>query len=113
MKSHFLAIACLLLLWQTGAEARDYVAYAPPLAWGPWVEVANHLGPATFHIAYTTAGSTLVVGQIEYCQVDGKAKKVLDFRDEIDIATCNAVDNVRVRFKGAPTGSQVTVTIDP
>lgn len=103
----------LLLFFQAACDARGCAAYAPPLAWGPWVEVASHLGAIRFRITYTTIGKTLVVAEVRYCQVVGQGEKIVDFQDSIEILTCNAVDNVSVRFKGAPTGSEVQVSVTP
>lgn len=66
-----------------------------------------------FALLIQRIGETLVVAEVRYCQVVGQGEKIVDFQDSIEILTCNAVDNVSVRFKGAPTGSEVQVSVTP
>jgi len=92
---------------------RVFAAYAAPLAFGPKVEVASHLGSVSYKITYSAVGDAIVLGRVHYFKegVEGKVSESLV--NGGSITTANAVANVEVDFKGAATGSAVEGTINP
>lgn len=93
------------------AARRLFAAYAGPLTWGPWVEVAAHGGVVTYKIDYSAVGSTLVHGAVNYYSSNGWRTDV--FRNSITITTGNAWAVVKVCFHGNPFGSAVNGSINP
>lgn len=94
--------------------ARNFVAYAAPMTWGPDVTVASHLGSVTYKITYEAVGETLVIGRVIYYKGPGGGEKVTEeFRNETTITTSNSAANVVCDFKGVPTGSAVNGTVNP
>lgn len=91
--------------------SRQFSAYAPPSAWGSWVQVASHGGVISYSISYEPLGSTNVVGAVNFHGTGGQVTQ--QFNDSIDITTGNVWANVFVCFKGAPLGTAVTVAINP
>lgn len=90
---------------------RQFAAYAAPLSWGPWAQIASHGGVVTYNIGYRAIGDTLVHGAVNYYGPNGWVTQV--FRDSISIRTGNAWANVLVCFHGNPFGSTVHGTINP
>ena len=94
--------------------ARIFSAYAPPLTYGSKVEVASHLGSVSYTISYEPVGSAIVLGRVHYYNnCAGEEKTTESLSSGATITTANVVANVEVDFKGAATGSNVRVTIDP
>ena len=94
--------------------ARIFSAYAPPLTYGSKVEVASHLGSVSYTISYEPVGSAIVLGRVHYYKNGaGEEKTTESLSSGATITTANVVANVEVDFKGAATGSNVRVTIDP
>jgi len=91
--------------------SRQFSAYAPPSAWGSWVQVASHGGVISYNISYEPVGNTNVLGSVNYQGAGGQVSQ--QFNDSIDITTGNVWANVFVCFRGAPLGTAVTVTISP
>jgi hypothetical protein len=111
MLKNSVALGLALFLAQV-CPADTYNAYAPPNAWGTPVALRAHLGAATITISYRVVGDTVVVGEVAYFNKDGNEVKEM-FNGEITIRTGNVVAQPKVRFKGIPLGSAVTVTTKP
>jgi hypothetical protein len=94
------------------AHAATYHAYAPPNAFGVWVQVGAHANATAFSISATPVGATSIVGEVRYFGVDGR-EKIEPFIGSTVIRTCNCVATVQVRFKGIPLGSAVDVNVGP
>jgi hypothetical protein len=92
-------------------HGRLFTAWAAPLSWGPWVQVAAHGGAATFDIAYEVIGDTLVLGTVNYYSPSGWRTEV--FRDSVSIQTGDAWAAVNVCFQGNPLGSTIRGQVDP
>lgn len=90
----------------TRGERREFSAYAGPMIFGPWVNVASHIGTATFSISAEPLGSTVIVGEVRYFGSDG-TQKTESFNQSVTVRTGNSIANVEVRFKGVPLGSAV------
>ena len=105
------ALTTGLLLTPT-AHASTYSAYAGPNVFGPWIQIGAHAGAVAYSIKATPVGSTTIVGEVAYFGVDGQ-RKVEPFYGSTVIRTCHCVGTIQVHFKGIPTGSAVTVTINP
>ena len=84
----------------------EFSAYAGPLVFGPWVNVASHMGTATFSISAEPIGSTVLVGEVRYFATDG-SQRTESFTKSVSVRTGNSIANVEVRFKGVPLGSAV------
>lgn len=94
--------------------ARIFSAYAPPLTFGSKVEVASHLGSVSYTISYEPVGSAIVLGRVHYYKNGaGEEKTTESLPSGATITTANVVANIEVDFKGAATGSNVRVTINP
>jgi hypothetical protein len=105
-----LLLALILICTVAGAaQARLYKASAPPMTWGPWLEVGGAAGPVTFRISYEAEGDTMVKGQVSYPTDDGM--RVVEFMDSITVRTCDCYGPIEVRFKGVPLGSSVMVSV--
>lgn len=84
------------------------------MLWGDWQEIASHIGSVTYDISYSPVGSTLVTAEVRYFSGEGGGTQVIEpFVDQVTITTANCVANVEVHFKGTPTGSAVTGSINP
>lgn len=95
-------------------QSRAFSAYAPPMAWGPEVTVASHMGSVTYNISYRALGNTLVLGKVTYYKGPGNQDRVTEqFTHKTTITTSNSMANVLVRFRGVPLGSAVEGTITP
>lgn len=92
---------------------RLLTGYAPPLIWGPEIEVGAHIGVAQFEINYEAVGDTLVMGRVRYFSENGGVEKTVEFKDTIGITTSNSVANVYCQFKGVVLGSAVKITVNP
>jgi hypothetical protein len=86
------------------------MVYAPPLVYGAWTPVRNHIGPATMTITVTPVGKTAVFGEVKYFDQNGR-ERIESFFTGITIRTCNCVGAVYVRLKGVPTGSACRVDV--
>lgn len=93
------------------AATRMFTGYAPPMSWGPWVEVGAHGGPASFSISYEAIGDTMVYGTVNYYSRNGWVTEF--FKDSVTVLTGNAWAAVKVCFYGSPLGSTVTGYVDP
>jgi hypothetical protein len=96
---------------ETIISMRQFAAYAGPHIWGPWVDVASHLGRATFTITASAVGETVLRSRVRYFPDDGE--RVAEFGDSTTVTTGNTVANVSVSFMGVPIGSAVAGTITP
>ncbi|MFN0017200.1 MAG: hypothetical protein ACKVP0_03010 [Pirellulaceae bacterium] len=97
------------------SSRETFDAYAPPAGvWGKHVVVANHLGAVTIKVtAKPVSGATLVIGEIEYFADAKDAKPTRkEFRGSITVRTGEAVGSVKVRLKGIPTGTVVTLVVE-
>ncbi|MBB5316918.1 hypothetical protein [Tunturibacter empetritectus] len=92
--------------------ARQFVAYAGPMKWGPWVVIAHHAGPVTYSISYSAEGSTQVIGAVNYINQQGNAV-TQQFNGAISIHTGNVYAGVSVAFIGRPFGSVVRGSVQP
>jgi hypothetical protein len=90
---------------------RRFQAYAPPSAWGSWVQIASHGGIFNFSISYEAIGNTNAIGAVFYYGSNGKVTQ--QFNGSIDITTGNVWANVFVCFRGAPLGTAIQGTINP
>lgn len=83
----------------------QFTAYAPPLNWGAWVEIAAHAGSVRYNISYRVNGDTLVHGLVNFYGELGWETRM--FKDSITIETGNAWASVKICFQGSPFGSVV------
>lgn len=91
-----------------------YTYSAPPMAFGPWVQVGSYCGPSRIYtIDFELAGDTQVVGQVKYYRY-GQLQVIETILSGISITTApvNVCANIYLRFKGVPPGSQVDVEIN-
>jgi hypothetical protein len=103
--------AGLVPLISTAHAGTTYNLYAPPHTFGPWTHVGAHAGSAGFKITATPLGNTAVVGEVQWFDVDGR-QKVSQFHGVTYVRTCNCYGTIKVRLKGIPLGSAVTVTVN-
>ena len=89
---------------------KQFDAYAPPIIWGPYLNIQSHGGSVSFTISYKPVGNTLVKGKVRYWKETDK-KIELEFLDRITIKTANVWGNIDVCFKGIPLGSAVQGSI--
>lgn len=93
---------------------RPFSAWAAPMAWGPEVTVANHIGVVTYNISYKAVGNSIVLGRVTYYKGPGNQGRVREqFRDETTITTSKSIATVIVEFLGNPLGSAVEGSISP
>ncbi len=93
---------------------RIFSAYAPPLTYGAKVEVASHLGSVSYKIDYEPVGNAIVLARVHFYKLGtGDEKTTQSLTSGATITTADVAANVEVDFKGAATGSNVRVTINP
>jgi hypothetical protein len=106
------ALAIAFVAASPANAATIFNAYAAPGVYGPTYNLPGHLGPATYTVSYKVLGKTSVTGEVTY--VDGKGKLVIQpFFGSITFRTGKFVAQPKVRFRGVPTGSVVTVIVSP
>jgi hypothetical protein len=113
-KSLSIVGAVLVLVSAVAADARaqpPVMAYAPPMTYGAWTHVRNHIGPATMTITVTPLGDTAVFGEIKYFDRTGH-ERIEPFFTVVTIRTCDCVAPVYVRLKGVPLGSACRVNVN-
>ncbi len=91
---------------------RQFVAYAGPNTWGPWVPIADHIGSVTYTITGGAVGNTLIRSRVRYYK-DIDTQVTEEWSDSVTITTANVVASVEVSFMGVPLGSAVDGTIQP
>src|SRR5262245_948206 len=106
------AVAVIMTLVGVAAAKQRHQLYAPPVAWGPWSDVASHIGPARFTITVEPIGKTLVVGEVEY--FGPKGRTVMPFSKQVrpPLVDCFSghVDVTRPHdegFSGTAAGQQL------
>ncbi len=89
-------------------HADTFFAYAPPHVWSAQYPLKGHIGPACYEVTLRPVGKTVVVGQVEYYSASG-ALVVQEFQGSITFCVGNVVAQPKIRLKGVPFGSAVTV----
>ena len=93
---------------------RRFSAYAPPVIYGAWQEVAAHIGSVTYTITVAPVGDTLLMGEVMYFKGTGAGTQTVEsIVQTATITTSDSVATVKVIFKGVPTGTAVDGTITP
>ena len=93
----------------TSKQIKGFTAYAPPSIWSAWTVIYNSSGEGSVEIKAEAIGDTHFIGQIEYYGPGGK--KVVNFNSSRRITFGNSFANVRVRFKGLPTGTTINGSV--
>jgi hypothetical protein len=106
-------VAAAVAAGTNSASAVDrYYAYAGPNTWGPSVGLKTHVGAVNYTVSYTALGNTSVVGEVSFYGPDGRPV-TRQFNGSITFRTGNIISSPTVKFKGAPFGSAVNVTVAP
>jgi len=87
--------------------ADTFDAFAPPNVWAQY-PLKGHIGPACYQVTLRPVGKTVVVGQVEYYSASGQLV-VQDFQGTVMFCVGNFVGQPKIRLKGVPFGSVVTV----
>lgn len=87
-------------------------AYAPPFVYGPWQEIASHIGRITYTITYSPIGDAQAYARVKYFTDAGPNEA--EFADQMTFTTGDVVATVSVSFKTlGPTGVSVNGTVYP
>jgi len=107
-----LALVVVCVSAPSANAATIFNAYAGPGVYGPSYNLPGNLGAITYTVSYKVMGKTSVTGEVTY--IDAKGKRVTQpFFGSITFRTGNFAAQPKVRFRGIPTGSVVTVIVSP
>ncbi|EIV6180514.1 TPA: hypothetical protein MEB24_000405 [Klebsiella aerogenes] len=86
-------------------------AWAPPLTWGPWVDLASHVGVDVYTINFDTvseAPSTFSI-QIEYAGTNGMVTINTLGPGSYQVTDNNGAGTDRIRFKSHTIGQNISI----
>jgi hypothetical protein len=83
----------------------SYNAYAPPLIWGSWYWITDHMGTRTFTISSSNDTDTILFSAVNYAT--GAGTTTVQFGGSRTFTTGNAMGNIYARFYGSPYGTAV------
>lgn len=90
----------------------QFSGWAPPLVWGPWIDVDHLFGIATIKLKFATQSnleSSFTV-EVEYWNGQWQTDTVaVPGRGEHTFSTGNCVCSVRVRMKSHSVGQHVSI----
>jgi hypothetical protein len=108
-----LGLADALLLAPRAEATTRFEAYAAAGTFGPWYDLPGQLGPLTYVVRYGALGrGTAVTAEVKYAAADGQ-EVIVPFNDSVAFRTGNFAAVPKVRFRGIPFGSAVTVIVSP
>lgn len=87
-----------------GFSCNQFDAYAPPLVYGPYEVIAEHIGSIHYSGSASPVGDTNLHGEVRYY---GEGWVEEGFIGEFAFTTGNAVATVKTHFKGNPFGTAV------
>ncbi len=83
----------------------SYQAYGPPMGWGSWYPIRDHIGNMTWRVDASAVGDTQLFSKVKYYGGTGWAEK--QFGGSTIIVTGNAVATISAQFYGNPYGTAV------
>ncbi|MBD2779123.1 hypothetical protein ID859_00825 [Xenorhabdus sp. 38] len=87
-------------------------AWAPPFTWGPWVDLAEHVGPYAYTVSFDTiseAPSSFDI-EIEFASNSGMIQVSTIGPGSYTIQGNDGAGTDRIRFKSHSIGQTIEVT---
>jgi len=112
-KGYVLWVAMIVAVSATGIganAAERHEMYAPPVVYGPWMKVSNHIGRISYKIRVQPVVGVTTQAEVRYFDDHGQQIKQT-FNSSVSFTTGNSVSSIEVRLRTL-TASGVSCTVD-
>jgi len=86
-------------------DCREFNGWAPPMTYGAWYLIAEHIGTVYYYGEAWADGESAFFGQVRY--YGEESWEIEDYVDDFSFTTGDVIATVETRFKGIPYGTAV------